>query len=106
MIEIICASIAILVALVLAYRYWLTDPRHKSKRLDNIDLGAPMEIDPDSPPKIKVYSPKPGRPALYCTCHQKPLRSGEKILWWPVTDGAVVIYCTEGVREKTSSDGN
>ena len=67
-----------------------------------IDASEPlpaMPIDEEMPPKILTYRPREGRPIMSCHCHKKPLRPGDDVLWWPLPEGTVVLFCEQGVRE-------
>ena len=60
-----------------------------------------MPIDPNSPPTWKIYRPKKGAPGRSCACHpDRPLRDGQKVLWWPVpiSGGGVNVFCEDGVE--------
>jgi hypothetical protein len=60
----------------------------------------PMPVVEDMEPKILTYRPREGHKIRNCHCHDKPLRPGDKVLWWPTPEGAVVLFCEQGVRER------
>lgn len=58
------------------------------------DSMAPIPVDHDNPPKPLVYNRRGNAPIPNCTCHNRPLKNGQEILWWPVPDSTVVkIFC-------------
>ena len=63
---------------------------------------APMGIDPNNPPKKRVYrGDVPTAHPPVCSCHQRPLQDGVEYIWWPLLDppGVVVVMCPEHVDE-------
>lgn len=69
------------------------------------DPETARAIDPQNPPKWMTYRPRPGREPINCTCHDRPLVPGDRVLWWPIRDGggAVDLFCTETVEETLPS---
>ena len=64
-----------------------------------VEPPAPLAVDPEDPPSWRVYHPAPGRPRLACHCHDRALEPDQDVLWWPLGDGRVVVFCAEGARE-------
>lgn len=61
----------------------------------------PLPVDASNPPSWRVYRPKPGRAPLSCTCHpDRALVAGQSVLWWPLDNGQVVVFCEEGIEEQ------
>lgn len=57
---------------------------------------GPAPFDPENPPTTKTYRRKPGSTASVprCYCHNRELKEGQTVLWWPLPDnGGVRIYC-------------
>lgn len=50
--------------------------------------NEPLPYDPEHPPKEVIYKPRPNSPypAPLCHCHGRPLRTGQRVLLWPVPD--------------------
>jgi hypothetical protein len=55
-------------------------------------------IDPNNPPRYSVYKPDTYSllRAPHCSCHDRPILQGEKVLLWPIPghpDGGIDIFC-------------
>lgn len=67
------------------------------------DEPRSIPLDPNDPPKLKVYRGPAGR--RQCTCHGNDVQPDQKVwLWpWPVGasfEGRVDIYCESWMREQ------
>ena len=102
---------------VLAYGLYLHDRRAREKTTE--DFTAPAEegeegryephaplheeprlIDENDPPRYSHYLPDVyhAERAPRCSCHQRPIKRGERVLLWPIPDhpdGAIDIFCEE-----------
>jgi hypothetical protein len=64
------------------------------------NTGEPRPFDEDNPPHYTVYNP-----LIYnvlraprCSCHNRPIEKGEKVLLWPIPDhpeGGIDIFCEQ-----------
>lgn len=81
------------VVVILKHRYSKTEESPEEQ-------AEARAVDPDNPPRWMTYQPK-GTRRHHCTCHQRELEPGERVLWWPIPEsgGAVDLYCTETVQE-------
>jgi hypothetical protein len=56
---------------------------------------SPLPIDKDNPPQVKVYNPRPGSTHTppNCECHKRPVKPGQRVMFWPVSGGMVKVFC-------------
>lgn len=54
-------------------------------------------LDPNHPPEVQVYQPRPGAPERLCHCHGRPLIAGQQVViaWRGDVKGAAYIFCEE-----------
>lgn len=75
------------------------EPEQRQESASPPDGGLPVPVDPDRPPTMKIYRPRPGSTAETprCACHQRPVNPGDKVLWWPVPGSEEVrVFCQRG----------
>lgn len=101
-------AMLIIFVLVLAYLVYRTEidrrrltrdvayiaPPKPEEQTETEALTQALEVDMSNPPRTRVYEPK-GVGGARCSCHNRELRRGEEILWWPQTDGSVLVICKE-----------
>jgi len=63
----------------------------------------PLDMHPDIPPVWRTA--RNDRPDLHCSCHGKPVKAGDKLLWWTRPDESVLLYCPEVVDESAKAAG-
>jgi hypothetical protein len=62
--------------------------------------GEPRAFDEGNPPHYTVYNPDTYNVlrAPRCSCHNRPIEKGEKVLLWPIPDhpeGGIDIFCEQ-----------
>lgn len=73
-------------------------PTSKPEPVEQDTSTPPMYVDPEDPPRWMIYRNRSGKPRV-CSCHQRTLSDGQDILWWPVENGVVVIFCADGAKQ-------
>jgi hypothetical protein len=49
-----------------------------------------LPVDPNNPPTWRIA--RRDRTDVVCNCHGRPVRQGERLLFWPMGDGVMRVY--------------